>query len=330
MDNTKWKMVPVERTYDMRVKALMAFNRAQRDGKDRDDALDSAFQAMLDNAPQPTSSSGEREAFVKWLSGTYPDIYPVEDAERRWSQEHISALAWEARAALAPSPSASGERVKPVNPDVLPILSKIGASGSGQPFSVRWAAMEAVRVLSAPSPGIDAAEPVAWLTSDGKMLVFADNISKGRAQHSGMTPLYAAPPAAQPSADNAQFPFYELRFIMRVLSHQGSAPKEDWQTAYGMARDIFVRWSKERKAAEPHPPSRACMCDACKPSFDNGSDDPAQRYDIARQVPGPSAEWLSEAERLVDFYAESFSKPTDSGKCRQRLASLLAHLRTKP
>lgn len=44
------------------------------------------------------------------------------------------------------------------------------------------------------------------------------------------------------------FPFYELRFIMRVLSHEGSAPKEDWKTAYGMAREIFVRWSQEQQS----------------------------------------------------------------------------------
>jgi len=33
---------------------------------------------------------------------------------------------------------------------------------------------------------------------------------------------------------------------------------------------------------EPHPPSRDCMCAACRPSFDNGADDPARRYDITR------------------------------------------------
>jgi hypothetical protein len=142
----------------------MLFNPYSGKPRDpRDIASDPAGALMVDpdeplyaaRKAQPPSASGEREAFVKWLSGTYPDIYPVEDAERRWSQEHISALAWEARAALAPS------------------------------------------------PGIDAAgqKPVAWLTSDGKVLVFADKISNGRARHSGMTPLYAAPPAAQPSAE---------------------------------------------------------------------------------------------------------------------------------
>lgn len=36
------------------------------------------------------------------------------------------------------------------------------------------------------------------------------------------------------------FPFYELRFIMRVLGNEGRAPKEDWKTAYGMARALFL------------------------------------------------------------------------------------------
>jgi hypothetical protein len=47
-------------------------------------------------------------------------------------------------------------------------------------------------------------------------------------------------PQAQGGATN--FPFYELKFIMRVLGHKGDAPKADWDTAYGMAREIFTRW----------------------------------------------------------------------------------------
>ncbi len=54
------------------------------------------------------------------------------------------------------------------------------------------------------------------------------------------------PPTAEP-VDPA-YPFYELKFIMRVLSHKGGAPKQDWDTAYGMAREIFVRWHKDRQA----------------------------------------------------------------------------------
>lgn len=42
-----WKMVPVERSYDQRAKALIAFNRAEKDGKDRDDALQAAWDASL-------------------------------------------------------------------------------------------------------------------------------------------------------------------------------------------------------------------------------------------------------------------------------------------
>ncbi|GGX32551.1 hypothetical protein GCM10007242_44340 [Pigmentiphaga litoralis] len=34
--------------------------------------------------------------------------------------------------------------------------------------------------------------------------------------------------------------------------------------------------------ANPHPPARHCMCADCQPSFDNGADDLAQRYDITR------------------------------------------------
>lgn len=49
---------------------------------------------------------------------------------------------------------------------------------------------------------------------------------------------------AQPaqSPENKSFPVYELKFIMRVLGHKGQAPREDWDTAYGMAKQIFEHW----------------------------------------------------------------------------------------
>jgi hypothetical protein len=52
-----WQSVLVERSYDMRAKALIAFNTAEQSGKDRDDALDAAWQAML--AASPDAASGE-------------------------------------------------------------------------------------------------------------------------------------------------------------------------------------------------------------------------------------------------------------------------------
>lgn len=55
---------------------------------------------VCDPAPQPPSASDERERFIQWMTTTYPNTYPLEDAERRWRQGHVSALAWQARAAL--------------------------------------------------------------------------------------------------------------------------------------------------------------------------------------------------------------------------------------
>ncbi|WP_186057762.1 hypothetical protein [Burkholderia gladioli] len=46
-----WKMVPIERSYNMRAKALIAFNTTEKKTNDRDDALDAAHRAMLDAAP---------------------------------------------------------------------------------------------------------------------------------------------------------------------------------------------------------------------------------------------------------------------------------------
>lgn len=46
-----WKLVPIERSYKMRAKALIAFNTTEKETNDRDDALDAAHRAMLDAAP---------------------------------------------------------------------------------------------------------------------------------------------------------------------------------------------------------------------------------------------------------------------------------------
>jgi len=59
----------------------------------------------------------------------------------------------------------------------------------------------------------------------------------------------AEPVAELPEDD--RYPYYELRFIMRVLGHKGRAPEADWATAYGMAREIYIKWSKDR-TTPPH------------------------------------------------------------------------------
>ncbi|PQV51018.1 hypothetical protein [Paraburkholderia sp. BL21I4N1] len=60
-----WKLVPVERSYEMRAKALIAFNTTEQSGKDRDDALDAAHRATLGAAPQvpaPVAPTDEQNA----------------------------------------------------------------------------------------------------------------------------------------------------------------------------------------------------------------------------------------------------------------------------
>ena len=48
-----WVAVTSDRSYDQRAKALIAFNTAEKNGKDRDDALQAAWDAMLAAAPKP-------------------------------------------------------------------------------------------------------------------------------------------------------------------------------------------------------------------------------------------------------------------------------------
>jgi hypothetical protein len=47
-----WKLVPLERSYDMRARAILAFNTATANGADRDDALQAAWEAEFHAAPR--------------------------------------------------------------------------------------------------------------------------------------------------------------------------------------------------------------------------------------------------------------------------------------
>ncbi|OXI29615.1 hypothetical protein CFB84_43505 [Burkholderia aenigmatica] len=56
-----YALVPIERSYDMRSKALIAFNTTEHAGKDRDDALEAAHRATIAAAPQPSATSPSAE-----------------------------------------------------------------------------------------------------------------------------------------------------------------------------------------------------------------------------------------------------------------------------
>lgn len=92
----------------------------------------------------------------------------------------------------------------------------------------------------------DAARHLLGLIGDGQVMSctrdWLDSVDRLRAS--------LAAPASQAAVTDNRYPYYELRFIMRVLSHAGGAPKEDWQTAYGMARAIFLKWHKDRLASQ--------------------------------------------------------------------------------
>jgi hypothetical protein len=53
----------------------------------------------------------EREAYVQWLSSTYPRSYDEADAQAYWRNGHVSALAWQQRASLSTSKQAGAEPV---------------------------------------------------------------------------------------------------------------------------------------------------------------------------------------------------------------------------
>ncbi|MDL5034406.1 hypothetical protein QRD43_21060 [Pelomonas sp. APW6] len=45
--------------------------------------------------PTPQAVETVQAAFVAWLSGTYPDAWPLERAEQAWRFDHVAALAWQ-------------------------------------------------------------------------------------------------------------------------------------------------------------------------------------------------------------------------------------------
>ncbi|WP_156443572.1 hypothetical protein [Burkholderia sp. MSMB1835] len=56
-----YALVPIQRSYDMRAKALIAFNTTEQAGKDRDDALDAAHRAAIEAATRHPATSPSAE-----------------------------------------------------------------------------------------------------------------------------------------------------------------------------------------------------------------------------------------------------------------------------
>ncbi|UAN04415.1 hypothetical protein [Achromobacter mucicolens] len=64
------------------------------------------FAATYEPANAPASSApgdaqDERQAFVTWLTGSYPHAYSEPEAVRLWHHGHVSALAWQKRARIS-------------------------------------------------------------------------------------------------------------------------------------------------------------------------------------------------------------------------------------
>lgn len=86
-------------------------------------------------------------------------------------------------------------------------------------------------------------EPVAWLTSDGRMLLFADAAVKADGVtplYQGMTPLYAHPPAPQ-QADRAVAD--KLAEALRDALENGECG--DWQSARDGIRAALAAYEQE-------------------------------------------------------------------------------------
>lgn len=90
-------LMPVERSYDVRAKQLLAFNTCKQGGGDLDDALGAAYQAALLYTPHPGEQPApvsevrpvdpERERLIEIIE-RYPNSDPLEyDAAARELQQ---------------------------------------------------------------------------------------------------------------------------------------------------------------------------------------------------------------------------------------------------
>ena len=110
--------VPLERSYDARVKMLLAFNTSRQAGFDVDEALEAAWQALLRFSNLPAAYAAEepeRTRYETWVKGEWPtaplkfirDALPPNDP--RYGHYVDSSLqnswcGWQARAMHAPAP----------------------------------------------------------------------------------------------------------------------------------------------------------------------------------------------------------------------------------
>jgi hypothetical protein len=63
-------------------------------------------------APAAVAVPDERAAYIHWLTSDHPTVYDEQDATHWWLHGHVSALAWQARAALAATPPAQAQSVE--------------------------------------------------------------------------------------------------------------------------------------------------------------------------------------------------------------------------
>lgn len=90
-------LMPVERSYDVRAKQILAFNTCKQGGGDLDDALGAAYKAALRYTPHPSEQTApesivrpvdpERERLIEIIE-RYPNSDPLEyDAAVRKLQQ---------------------------------------------------------------------------------------------------------------------------------------------------------------------------------------------------------------------------------------------------
>lgn len=113
------------------LKALMkrfdfeGVERCQK-SKDNDRAVWMAAWTAARPAAAPTAPTSDQDAFVTWLSTTYPRAFSADDALQMWLFNHVAALAWRQGKPKGPDSSQPAGPLVLTQADVIQMVREAG------------------------------------------------------------------------------------------------------------------------------------------------------------------------------------------------------------
>lgn len=181
-----YAIVQIDRSYDMRAKAIIAFNSAEKSGKDRDDALDAAWREMLSASPQPPQAGARTDDVAEGLE-ILDNLIDSVSRHGNYSKEATLTFLSQARQCFA-APAAPS--VAPTTDEFMRVLTEYEGSLQSEDETeiapARKALVDFMRPIrerieqeqAAPTPAA-AQDERGSLTDDVLMRAIADTAARG-------------------------------------------------------------------------------------------------------------------------------------------------------